>query len=194
MQPTRILFLLAAVLLTQSVVAQGLPGVFQAQLDALEARIQVLEDSAPSSSVEGRTYCFVLNRDVMRGQASTSTEVLISRVIRRTFTFNDDGTYDSLLVSDVRNTQADDGIVTLAAPGNIDLSGTYMQTGNKLDMVFPFASFTANWYVSKDGSVIYGTRISHGLPRLPPVVTVGITRNWTLVETDPLDVCDAENQ
>jgi hypothetical protein len=130
----------------------------------------------------------------MRGVSFNSTEVLTSAVIRRTFTFNDDGTYDGLFVSDVRNIQADDGIVTLATPPNTDLSGTYTQTGNKLDMVFPFASLTANWYVSKDGSVIHGTRISHGVPGLPPVVTVGITRNWTLVETDLLDNCDLEDQ
>ena len=189
MQPTRILFLLAAVLLTQSVVAQSLAGGVKAQLDALEARIQVLENSAPSSSVEGRTYCFVLNRDVMRGQASNSTEVLISRVIRRTFTFNNDGTFTGLIVSDVENTQADNGTVTLVTPANSDLSGTYTQTGNKLDM--NILTFSANWYVSKDGSVIHGTRILQLGPFGPDMITVGITRNWTLVEND---TCDIEDQ
>ena len=189
MKPTRILFLLAAVLLTQTVVAQGLPRVFQAQLDALEARIQVLEDSAPNSSVEGRTYCMVLNRDVMRGQASDSTEVLISRVVRRTFTFNNDGTFTGLIESDVENTQADDGTVTLVTLANSDLLGTYTQTGNKLDM--NILNFPANWYVSKDGSVIHGTRILQLGPLGPNMITVGITRNWTLVEND---TCDMEDQ
>ena len=189
MQPTRIFFSLAAALLTQSVMAQGLPRV-QAQLDALEARIQVLEGSAPDSSVEGRTYCFVLNLDVMTGQASDSTEVLISRVIRRKFTFNNDGTFTGLIVSDVGNTQADDGTVTLDTPANSDVSGTYTQTGNKLDMMI--LDFSANWYVSKDGSVIHGTRILHLGPFPGPFMrTVGITRNWTLVEND---TCDIEDQ
>jgi hypothetical protein len=126
----------------------------------------------------------------MRGQASTSTEVLISRVIRRTFTFNNDGTYTGLIVSDVENTQADDGTVTLNTLTNSDLSGTYTQTGNKLDMMI--LSFSANWYVSKDGSVIHGTRILQLGPfGGPNMITVGITRNWTLVEND---TCDIEDQ
>ena len=186
MQPTRILFSLAAVLLTQSVVAQGLPGALKTRLGTLEARTQALEDNAPNSSVEGRTYCFVLNMLIMRGDASDSTELLISRVIRRTFTFNGDGTFNGLIESDVLNQHADDGIVTLVAQGNGDVTGLYTQTGNKLDMMI--FNYSANWYVSKDGSVIHGTRISQsaGGP-----ITVGITRNWTLVEND---TCDMEDQ
>ena len=203
MRSLKILCLIAATLLAQSVMAEDPPGStpspfgdLQTQLDALATRTQALEDSAPNSSVEGRTYCFVLNLQIMTGRANNDTEELQSNVIRRTATFSG-GMFDASHLSNILNKQLDDGTVT---PDDVDpiglLIGTFTQTGSKVDITFG-TGLSANWYVSKDGSTIHGSSITHsafGPPGLPPVVTVGFVRNWTLVETDPLDVCDAENQ
>jgi hypothetical protein len=203
MRSLKILCLIAATILAQSVMAEGLPGStpspfgeLQTQLDALATRTQALEDSAPNSSVEGRTYCFVLNLQVMIGRANNETEELQSNVIRRTATFSG-GMFDASHLSNTLNKQLDDGTV---AHDDVDpiglLIGTFTQTGSKVDITFD-TGLSANWYVSKDGSTIHGSSITHsalGPPGQPPVVTIGFVRNWTLVETDPLDVCDAENQ
>jgi hypothetical protein len=175
-------------------------GDLQTQLDALAARTQALEDSAPTSSVEGRTYCFVLNLQIMRGRANSDTEELQSNVIRRTAMFSG-GMFEASHLSNILNKQLDDGTVIHDEADPIGLLlGTYTQTGSKVDITFD-TGLSVNWYVSKDGSVIHGSSITHsairppGLPPgLPPVVTVGFVRNWTLVETDPLDICDVENQ
>ncbi len=195
MRSTRILVLFAAALLAQSVLAHGSPhgpkgpiGKLRTQVDALAERIQALEDSAPVSSVEGRTYCFVLNLLIMRGVSVNSTEQLASAVIRRRATFLS-GSFSAVLLSHVRNNQLDDGTVTLTLEPSPDpLLAAYTQTGNKIDIVFPDGS-SANWYVSKDGSVIHGATNTSAGPFGP--VTVGITRNWTLVEND---TCDMEGQ
>jgi len=171
-------------------------GDLQSQLDELAARTLALEESSPTSSVEGRTYCFVLNLQVMRGRAITDTEELQSNVIRRTATFSG-GSFEASHLSNNLNNQLDDGTVI---PDDVNpiglLLGTYTQTGRKVDIAFD-SGLTANWYVSTDGSVIHGSSITHaafGPPGAPPVVTVGQVRNWILVETNSFDVCDAENQ
>jgi len=171
-------------------------GDLQTQLDELAARSLALEDSVPTSSVEGRTYCFVLNLQIMRGRANSDTEELQSNVIRRTATFSD-GLFEASHISNNLNNQLDDGTVT---PDDVNpiglLLGTYTQTGSKVDIAFD-TGLTVSWYVSSNGSVIHGSSITHaafGPPGMPPVVTVGQVRNWILAETDPLDVCDAENQ
>ena len=227
MQSARILILFVAALLTQSVAAERPPsstpspfgrlqrqldalavGKLQAQLDALEARTKALEDSAPDSSVDGRTYCFVLNLSIMRGDTRDKSEELQTNVIRRTATFSG-GVFTGWFLSNVLNNQKDDGTVLPGLGDPIDpLMASYIQTGNKLDMDFlDMASglvSSANWYVSKDGSVIHGSTISQlsvfgppGFPPVfPPVRSFGFVRNWTLVETDPVpfDNCDAEDQ
>jgi len=192
MQPIRILFLLAAVLLTQSVVAQGLPRLFQEQLDALEARTQVLEENAPDSSVEGRTYCFVLTQLLMQGPPTLSSDRhLQSQVIRRTATFSG-GFFEALFLSRVRNFQDNTGAVTQQSSAGNTTFGTYTQTGNKLDIVLPGFGISATWYVSNDGSLIYGSLIELSGPfGQANDQFVGITRNWTLVEND---TCDVEGQ
>ncbi len=203
MRSLKILCLIAATLLAQSVTAEARPGStpspfgdLQTQLDALATRTQALEDSAPNSSVEGRTYCFVLNLQVMIGRAVSDTEELQSNVIRRTAMFSG-GMFEASHLSNILNKQLDDGTVTHDEADPIGLLlGTYTQTGSKVDITFD-TGLSANWYVSKDGSVIHGSSLTHsafGPPGLPPVVTVGFVRNWTLVETNPLDVCDAETQ
>ena len=210
MRSARILILFVAALLTQSVAAQRPPsstpspfGKLQRQLDALAARTKALEDSAPDSSVDGRTYCFVLNLSIMRGDTRDKSEELQTNVIRRTATFSG-GVFTGWFLSNVLNNQKDDGTVLPGLGDPIDpLMASYIQTGNKLDMDFlDMASglvSSANWYVSKDGSVIHGSMISQssfGPPGVPPVRSVGFVRNWTLVETDPVpfDNCDAEDQ
>jgi hypothetical protein len=203
MRSLSIVCLFAVTFFAQSVVAEDSPGStagpfgdIQTQLDELAARTLALEDGAPTSSVEGRTYCFVLNLQVMRGRANSDSEELQNNVIRRTATFSG-GFFEASHLSNILNNQLDDGTVT---PDDVNpiglLIGTYTQTGSKVDVAFD-TGLTANWYVSKDGSVIHGSSITHaafGPPGFPPVVTVGTVRNWTLVETDPLDICDVENQ
>ena len=41
-------------------------GDMQAQLNTLTARTQALEDSAPNPNIEGRTYCSILELQIMR--------------------------------------------------------------------------------------------------------------------------------
>lgn len=203
MRSLNLICLIAVTFFAQPVMAEDPPGStaspfgdLQTQLDELAARTLALEGSAPTSSVEGRTYCFVLNLQVMRGRANSDTEELQSNVIRRTATFSG-GLFAASHISNSLNNQLDDGTVT---PDDVDpiglLIGTYTQSGSKVDIAFG-TGLTANWYVSTDGSVIHGSSITHaafGPPGVPPVVTVGMVRNWILVETNPLDVCDAENQ
>jgi hypothetical protein len=198
MQFTRNLFVFAAICLAQPALAGELPlstpspfGEIQTQLDELAARTQALEDSAPDSSVEGRTYCFNLDLLIMRGRAANGTEELQTNVIRRTAVFSG-GLFTGSFLSNVLNNQRDNGAVIPGLGNPIDpLLATYTQSGNKVDITFTNGT-TANWYVSKDGSVIHGSTISH-LPASTPLglVTFGFLRNWTLVEND---TCDMEGQ
>jgi hypothetical protein len=200
MRSLKILWLIVISLLAHSAMAEQPPantpspfGSIQEQLDALEARTQALEANAPNSNVDGRTYCFDLSLLIMRGRAFNGTEELQRNVIKRTATFSG-GLFSGALLSNVLNNQLDDGTVITGLGNPIDpLLATYTQTGSKVDVTFADGS-TANWYVSKDGSTIHGSNISHSSFGPGGVVTVGFVRNWTFVETDPLDGCDAEDQ
>jgi hypothetical protein len=201
MRSIKVIMFIASAFLAQSVFAQESPGNtpspfgdIQAQLDVLAARTEALENSAPTSDVEGRSYCFTLNLLILRGRANSTTEELQTNVIRRTATFSE-GMFTGPLVSNVLNNQLDNGTVTLAQGDPIDpLLATYTQSGNKLGVTFTNGT-TANWYVSNDGSVIHGTAISNTGPIGPGgVITVGFLRTWTLIEKGLLDTCDAEDQ
>lgn len=201
MRSIKVIMFIALISLAQSVFAQDSPGNtpspfggIQAQLDVLAARTQALEDSAPTSDVEGRSYCFTLNLFILRGRVNSATEELQTNVIRRTAFFSE-GVFTGPFVSNVLNNQLDNGTVTLAQGDPIDpLLATYTQSGNKLDVTFTNGT-TANWYVSNDGSVIHGTTISNSGPLGPGgIITVGFLRTWTLIEIGPLDTCDAEGQ
>jgi hypothetical protein len=200
----KIILMASAVFMTQVCMAEGPPfnspgpfGDIQGQLDDFAARVQALEDAAPTQSVEGRDYCFVLNVQIMRGRAPSASEELQNNVVRRKVNFAN-GTVAGALISNVLNNQLDDGTVLAGTAAPVpNLLATYVQTGSKIDVTFGNGD-TTNWYVSKDGSLIHGAMIGHrefGPPGgLPPVVTVGLQRNWTMVETGPNDVCDAEMQ
>lgn len=200
----KIILLTGAVSMAQVCVAEGPPfnspgpfGDIQAQLNRLAVRTQALEDAAPIQSVEGRDYCFVLNTQILRGRAPDASEELQNNVIRRKVNFAN-GTVEGALISNVLNNQLDDGTVLAGTAASIpNLLATYVQSGSKIDVTFGSGD-TANWYVSRDGSLIHGAMIRHlefgPAGGLPPVVTVGLHRNWTMVETDPNDVCDAEEQ
>ena len=155
-------------------------------------------DPHPDSSVDGRTYCSVLTQTILRSDsvAAPDAEAISIRVIRRTFTFLEGGTnfegeldgarvQNNLLVG----TGAVNLIDTGASPSLI--LGTYVQTGQKLDMNITTIGIQATWYVSKDGSVIHGTRIDQAVTTqaVTPFLSFLITRDWTLVEND---TCDAE--
>lgn len=186
--------LLISVSLSHAAVAQDVPeniggpiGALSTELAAVAERVAALEANAPDASVEGRTYCFVLDLTMMRGVGVNQTEHLVTSIIRRTATFSG-GSLSAWLSSHVRNTQTDNGVVTQTLEASPDpLLATYTQTGNRLDVTFANGT-TANWYVSRDGSVISGTSIV-GLGPFPNSVTVGQTRHWTLIEND---LCEGE--
>lgn len=181
------LTLLAPAAWTQTV-PDGPIAALQVQVNSLSNRVSALESAAPSASVDGRTYCFVLDLTMMRGIGVNQTEHLVTSIIRRTAMF-DGGLMEAALLSHNRNTQTDDGIVTPTIENAPDLvMATYTQSGNRLDMTFTNGT-TANWYVSNDGSVISGTSLSFLGPIAPFQATIGQTRQWTLVEND---ACDAE--
>jgi len=200
MQLVGSLLFLISIFLVQTALAgvplTGTPGPLadlQHQIDTLENRVQTLENNAPNSSVEGRSYCFELHMIVLGGNAVNQTESVQTRIVRRSATFSG-GTLTAAFLSHVINDQQDDGIVTNAlGPVTDPLIATYTQTNKKLDITFADASI-ANWYTSGDGSVIVGSRTSHGTFGPGGVVTVGFFRNWALVETEDPSNCDAENQ
>jgi hypothetical protein len=189
-------FLALAVMSTQIAFAQKGPtttpspfGDLQTQLDALAARVETLERNAPNSSVEGRTYCMVVNALSLIGNAIGATEVVDSGVVRRTATFAG-GTLTATLVSSTFHRQSDDGVVSsFVGMAPEPLLATYTQTGNKLDVVLADGGI-ANWYVSRDGSVVFASAIDL-LGPLPSSATIGLARWTTMVEND---TCDMENQ
>jgi len=164
-------------------VPDGPVGDLQVQVGHLANRVAALEAAAPTASVEGRSYCFVLDLTVMRGIGVNQTERLFTSIIRRTATFNG-GMFEAELLSHNRNFQDDNGVVTHSIEGSPDpLLGTYYQNGNRLDMFFGNGQ-NATWYVSADGSLISGTSLSFIGPIGEPQRTDGQTRHWTLVESD----------
>ena len=201
MNTKRIVPLLAAMVVAPAALAQSLPsaasgpiGELQAQLGELTQRVQTLESNAPSSNVEGRTYCFVLDLAIMRGLAFNQTEEMSTTVVRRTGTFSG-GVFTADPVSNFRAMQTDDGVVSLIdkfSPNPV--VATYTQSGNKLDMTIPnpvnpnLPPQIANWYVSGDGSLISGSALSF-LGPFPNSLSLSLMRTWTLVEND---TCDAE--
>ena len=195
----QIVWLLTASLLAQTAVAgdppgnhNSHPGKLKAQLAALDARIQSLEEGVPTSDVNGRTYCSTLELTVMRGKLLDASEELQTNIVRRTATFSG-GAFSGAYLSNVLNNQTDVGSIDHPAPTIIDpLLATYVQTGSKLSITFDQGK-TATWYVSNDGSVVHGMKIEH-LSFGGGAVTVGLVRNWTLIETDPNDICDMEGQ
>ena len=194
MKPSQLSCISVFALLSNAAIAQDVPdniggpiAALESQLSAVEERVAALEANVPTASVEGRTYCFVLDLTMMRGIGANQTEHLVTSIIRRTATFSG-GSFSASLVSHVRNTQTDDGVVTQTLEISPDpLLATYTQTGGRLDVAFANGT-TANWYVSRDGSVISGTSLL-ALGPFPNSVTVGQTRHWTLVENA---VCDGE--
>ncbi len=164
-------------------VPDGPVGALQAQVGQLANRVAALEAAAPNPSVDGRTYCFVLDLEDMRGFGFNQTERSFSSIIRRQVTFNN-GAFQGSLLSHNRNTLDDNGVVT-PSHGNSDpmRGGIYQQSGNRLDLTFDDLS-TVTWYVSRDGSLISGTSQSFIDVGGPGQITIGQTRQWTLVEND----------
>ena len=119
----------------QSSLAQGMGNPFNSLQTQIDSLTQALVDSAPNSSVEGRTYCSVLTHVRMLGSDSDSTIAQLRyQVVRRTTTFSG-GVIDSKFLSNVRNIQDATGAVTNTTPAGIDVLGTYIQTGQKLALM-----------------------------------------------------------
>jgi len=165
----------------------------QMQLNELSARTQALEDSAPNSNIDGRTYCSILDMQVMRARPGNQSEETLNNVIRRVVRF-ENAVLTGDLLSKTLNDHSDIGTIShIANIPDIDpLVANYLQAGSKVDITFADGS-TSNWHVSKDGSVIFGTKISN-LVLGNGAVSLGLVRNWTLIEIDPLDSCDSESQ
>lgn len=200
MRSLKFLAIVMAILVTQSTLADSPPGNtpspfgdLQAQLDALAGRTQALEDSAPNANIDNRTYCFILDMQIMRAWPGIQSETTQNNVIRRVVRF-ENGVLTGDLLSNTLNNHSDIGTVTHTPniPSPDPLVANYLQMGTKVDVTFGNGT-TTNWHVSKDGSLIVGSMISHTVIG-GGAVTVGFVRNWTLVEIDPLDSCDAEDQ
>ena len=200
MQSLKILAVLTAVLIAPAAIA-GDPSDrrhdpfkhIQIQIDELAARTQALEDSAPNSNIDGRTYCSILDMQVMRARPGNQSEETLNNVIRRVVSF-ENGVLTGDLLSKTLNDHSDIGTISHTAniPDVDPLLANYLQMGSKVDITFADGS-TTNWHVSKDGSAIFGTKIS-SLVLGNGVISLGLVRNWTLIEIDPLDSCDAEDQ
>ena len=200
MRSLNFLAMIMAMLVTQVALADTTPadtpspfGDLQAQLDALAARTQALEDVAPTSNIDGRIYCSILDLQIMRARPGNQTEETQNNVIRRVVRF-EYGVLTGDLLSNTLNNHSDIGTVTHTPniPSPDPLVANYLQMGTKVDITFGNGT-TTNWHVSKDGSLIVGSMISSSVIG-NGAMTLGFVRNWMLVEIDPLDSCDAENQ
>ena len=129
----------------------------------------------------------------MRARPGNYTEETQNNIIRRVVRF-ENGVLTGDLLSNTLNNHTDLGTVTHTQnnPSPDPLVGNYLQMGTKVDITFDNGS-TTNWHVSKDGSLIVGSMISDSVLG-GGALTLGFVRNWTLVEIDPLESCDAEDQ
>jgi len=156
-------------------------GNLQSQLDSLVERIEMLENSAPSPSVEGRTYCEMSTITILRGFENTATELVETGVSRRLATFSG-GTFNSTVVSAGSNGQNGAGVVVNVPDiGGQDIGGTYTQTGSQLNIDLSIGRSEV-WYVSGDGSVIYNNSV-HFFGPFPNSLTFGFVRSTTFVES-----------
>jgi hypothetical protein len=193
MWPLRLLISLAGILIcsaagaNQNATSTPSPlGELQMQIEALDSRIEALEQAAPDSIVDKRTYCMMVDVALLRGWSVDSTEIVETIVVRRVLTFSG-GAFTATLVSSNRNIQNDNGVVTpVVGISPVLLEGTYIQSGNQLDLSFTTGS-TASWYVSADGSVIHNNDIDF-LGPFPNSLTIGIVRSSTMIESA---TCDA---
>lgn len=175
----------AAMADSPSLNSKGPLGELQAQIDTLSERIQSLENDAPTADVDGRSYCMMANITLLRAFASSATESVETRVVRRVANFSG-GTWSATLVSSNGNVQDDNGVVT-NGPGNSPgvISGTYTQSGRHLDIV-DSDGLPATWYVSGDGSIIHNNGIGF-LGPFPSTFTLGLVRSVVFVESETCD-------
>lgn len=136
----------------------------QEQIELLGARISALEEAAhtpPNPSVEGRTYCAQLTNVNLFGRQEFAFESDRIDVSRFEVTFNS-GFVTGSIISAWRGSQSQTGEITLTEgplgpPGPL-VPQTFSQNGRKVDLTVGPAAWTL--YVSADGSVIHGSRIS----------------------------------
>jgi len=123
----------------------------------------------------------------MSGEDFSATERLVRFIIRRAYTFLPDLTFFADFKSSVFQFQDDNGRVVQFLPTlDSPLLGSYAQVGNRLDMVFSLdTGRSVTMYVSKDGSIIHGTLITHRSDfdeDTKITETFGVTRHWVLIE------------
>ena len=182
--------LLSAAFLSQSLFAQG-PSE-RSVVGQLLARVEALENGNPS--VEGRTYCVLHERLIMRAGGITPVgseipEQLQSEVIKSYVTFSG-GSYIPTLVSRSSNYMvAGRREILTNTSSTPDIQGTYSQSANRIAMTLvPSVGDPAHitWYASKDGSTVHGQnqlKLDFDLP--PPLSGTyhfGITNTWQLTE------------
>jgi hypothetical protein len=160
-------------------------GELQTQIDALSDRVDSLEANAPTSDVEGRSYCMMVNITVQRGWSNTATEEMQKFIVRRVATFTG-GALIATTIDGLDIRQDDNGVITgdPVVAGEV-LGGTYTQTGQRLDVLLDTGASRV-WYVSADGSVIHNNSADHFGP-FPNSISVGVTRNATFIESDTCD-------
>ena len=154
----------------------------QAAINGLEDRVAELEAAAPSAEVDGRTYCMMVNVNILRGIASTASETEDLVAVRRLASFSD-GIFTAAVVSNRRIAQGDDGVVSLLPGASPDvLEASYSQSGRQLDLTFTDGT-VVSWYASADGSVVHNNGLDHFGP-FPNSLSLGLVRAATLVESD----------
>jgi len=157
----------------------------QAQLDAMAARVEELENNTPNTSVEGRTYCMMVNSVALRGYTNNGAEQVETITVRRLATFVD-GSFTATLVSGALNGQRGNGVVEFVPGATPEvLEGAYVQTGNQI-LVQLIDGTSATWHASRDGSIILGNAITL-LGPFPNSLTLGIARNASMVESRSCD-------
>ena len=193
MRTLKLVSTIIMVLACQSALADSAPlnapgplGDLQAQIEALNDRIETLETNAPTSIVDGRSYCAMVDVTVQRGWSNTGTEETQTVVFRRLATFSG-GAFMATTTDGLDINQDDSGVVSgaLVAPGAV-LAGVYTQTGQRLDVTFDTGE-TRVWYVSADGSVIHNNSADHFGPFPINTLSVGVIRSATFIESDTCD-------
>ena len=161
-------------------------GNFRYRFEDLLGRIEALEQAATSQSVDGRTYCMMVNITTLRSVSSNAPASTETLVVRRVLHFAG-GAFTATLVDGSGYSKTDDGIVSAFSSASLPvLSGTYSQAGSQLNLQFTDAA-TVSWYVSRDGSVIVNNASDFAGP-FPNGLTLAIVRNATSVESN---VCEA---
>ena len=139
------------------------------------------------NNVAGRTYCS--NSDLTAFQRSDGSNLTIKIAAREKITFGWAGDLTIKILSVGVNISIETpggGVLTFVDDSaRPDRTGTYSQTGSRLDIVLDGGDLdediVTNWYASGDGSMIHGSATQR-FSSEEPDVRQGRTWSWTLIE------------